>query len=62
MFKSMSAATNLPIVILVLLLVVVIRISYIVIIASDLDTLGKLAGVSMIDRLLEDEGSLRLCR
>ena len=39
----MSAATILPIVILVLLLVVMIRISYIVIIASDLVTQKKLA-------------------
>ena len=32
-----------------------IKISYIVITASDLVTLGKLAGVSMVDLLLEDE-------
>ena len=38
-----------------LLLVVMIRISYIVITASDLVTLGRLVGVSMVDLLLEDE-------
>ena len=41
--------------ILVILLVVTIMISYIVIIASDLITLGKLASVSMVGRLLEDK-------
>ena len=41
--------------ILVLLLVVMIRISYIVITTSDLVMLGKLAGVSMVYPLLEDE-------
>ena len=51
----MSIAVNLPIVILVFLLVVMIRISYIVITASDLITLGRLVGVSMVDLLLEDE-------
>ena len=55
LFHSLSAATSLSIVILVLLFVVIIRISYIVITASDLVMLGRLVGVSMVDLLLEDE-------
>ncbi|GFY87120.1 disproportionating enzyme [Actinidia rufa] len=54
-FHSLSVTVSLPNVILVLLLVVMIRISYIVITASDLVTLGRLVGVSMVDLLLEDE-------
>ena len=38
-----------------MLLVVMRGINYIVIISSDLFTLGKLAGVSMVNHLLEDE-------
>ena len=53
MFHSLSVAASLPIVILVLLLVVII--SYIVITVSDLVTLGRLARVSMVDLLVEDE-------
>ena len=41
--------------ILVLLLVVMIRISYIMIVASDLNTLEKIVSVSMVDHLLVDE-------
>ena len=55
MFYILSIAISLPIVILVLLLVVMIRISYIVITVSDLVTLGRLVGVSMVDLLLEDK-------
>ena len=51
----MSIATSLPIVILVILLVEMIRISYIVITASNLITLERLVGVSMVDLLLKDE-------
>ncbi|GFY95247.1 hypothetical protein Acr_10g0006320 [Actinidia rufa] len=55
LFHSPSVAASLPIVILVLMLVVMIKISYIVITFSDLVTLGRPAGVYMVDLLLEDE-------
>ena len=55
LFPSLSVIVSLIIVILVLLLVVIISMSYIVNIARDLITLGRLDGVSMVDLLLEDE-------
>ncbi|GFS41422.1 ARM repeat superfamily protein [Actinidia rufa] len=59
---GLSVATSLPIVILVLLFVVMIKISYIVITASDLVTFGKLAGVAMVDCLLKDKVAVQALR
>ena len=51
LIPSLSATVSLPIVILILVVEVMIRISYIVITVRDLVILGRLASVSMAVRL-----------